>query len=372
MGDYRDEREAALRRTEALAQENARLQAELDAARHGRASPATARVPRVLAFALVMLVLMGAGVGFLTASRRVVDAPGAPSLALRGRWSPPSPIAPVPWRAAARAGGGTWVVGDRGSIRFRGEVATAWSPVPSGTDADLYAITSTIDPLVVVGARGTALRFDPAQRRWVAESTGSTADLRAITYASGELIAVGDRGTVLRRRDDGGWAALASPTTADLYGVAAAERGFVAVGRGGTILSGSADALTLQASPVTATLRAIAPWNGTLLAVGDGGVMVSTSAMSPWTVVRSDITDDLFVVAATEIPFEERRPDYASSGSTFGFLAAGAGGAVVVDRLGSVEGWRPVRAGGGAIRAMTSEPWTFFTDDGNTIGFSPR
>jgi hypothetical protein len=31
-----------------------------------------------------------------------------------------------------------------------------------------------------------------------------------------------------------------------------------------------------------------------------------------------------------------------------------------------------VRAGGGAIRAMTSEPWSFFADDGTTFGFAPR
>jgi len=45
---------------------------------------------------------------------------------------------------------------------------------------------------------------------------------------------------------------------------------------------------------------------------------------------------------------------------------------VLVDRLGSVEGWRPVRAGGGAIRAMTSEPWSFFTEEGNVLAFAPR
>lgn len=375
MGDYRDEREAALQRAEALAQQNAQLQTELDSLRQGRASPATTAAPRLIIAAVATMVLIGAAVGFFTAARRPAVVTTAPSLALRGRWSPPSSIGQVALRAAVRAGGGTWVVGDRGSIFFRAESATAWAPVPSGTEADLYAITSG-DPLVVVGARGTALRFDPAQRRWVPESTGSTAELHAVASRQSTLIAVGSGGTVLRRASDGVWSSVVSNTAADLHGVTVStpDGSVVAVGAGGTIVGGAFESaeLTRQASPVSATLRAIAAWNNTLLAVGDGGAMVSTSAMSPWTLVRSTTAEDLLVVAVTEIPYEENRPGYSSSGSTFGFLAAGARGSVLVDRLGSVEGWRPVRAGGGAIRAMTSEPWSFFTEEGNVIAFAPR
>lgn len=53
--------------------------------------------------------------------------------------------------------------------------------------------------------------------------------------------------------------------------------------------------------------------------------MVSTSQVSPWMVVRSSTADDLFVVAAMEIPYEERRPGFSSTGSVYGFVAAGAG-----------------------------------------------
>ena len=375
MGDYRDEREAALQRAEVLAEQNAKLQGEVDALRQGRGSPATARAPRGLVVGLALVVVLGAGVGFFTAVRSAPEVTAASSLELRGRWSPPSPIAPVAWRAAVRAGGGTWVVGARGSIVFRGESATAWAPVPSGTDADLHAISAG-EPLVAVGARGTALRFDPAQRRWVPEATGTTADLHAIASHHAVLFAVGDHGTVLRRGADGAWSTVDSPTAADLHGVtiSATDNTLVAVGNAGTILGGTVDASTLtrQASPVTATLRAVAAWNTTLLAVGDGGVMIATSAMSPWTVVRSNTTADLFVVAPTEIPYEERRPQFSGAGSTFGFVAAGADGTVLVDRLGSVEGWRSVRGGGGAIRALTSEPWSFFTAEGNVIAFAPR
>ena len=375
MGDYRDEREAALQRAEVLSQQNAQLQTELDALRQGRASPATTRAPRLIIAAVAMVVLMGAGIGFFTAVRRPTMATAASTLELRGRWSPPSPIAHVALRAAVRAGGGTWAVGDRGSIFFRSDSATTWAPVPSGTEADLHGITSG-DPLVVVGDRGTALRFDPAQRRWVAESTGSSANLHAVASRQSTLIAVGSGGTVLRRASDGVWSTVLSNTAADLYGVTVStpDGSVVAVGSGGTIVGGAFESaeLTRQASPIHTTLRAIAAWNNTLLAVGDGGAMVSTSEMSPWTVVPSASTTDLFVVASTEIPYDERRPGFMSSGSTFGFLAAGAGGTVLVDRLGSVEGWRSVRGGGGAIRAMTSEPWSLFTDEGNVIAFTPR
>ena len=380
MGDYRDEREAALQRAEVLSQQNAQLQTELDAMRRGRSSPATTRLPLLVGIAVGAMVLAGATAGFLTMARRPEVATRASSLELRGAWSPPASIARVGLRAAARAGGGTWVVGDRGAIFFRGESATSWAAVPSGTDADLHAITSG-DPLVVVGARGTALRFDPAERRWVPEATGTTAGLNAVTTrrfgsAGPTVTAVGDGGVMLVRQPDGTWSPVVSPTGADLYGITSSASDFtlVAVGARGVIvgLPSSGGSLSVQASPVTTTLRAIASWNNTLLAVGDGGVMVSTSAMAPWTVVRSGTAGDLFTVAATEIPYEQRSPDSVGSGSIFGFVAAGAGGSVLVDRLGSVEGWRSVRAGGGAIRAMTSEPWSFFADDGTTFGFAPR
>lgn len=78
------------------------------------------------------------------------------------------------------------------------------------------------------------------------------------------------------------------------------------------------------------------------------------------------------MVGAVEIPYEERRANFVSSGSGTGFVAAGAGGAVLVERFGSTVGWRPVRAGGGAVRAMVSDPWTFFTDDGTSIEFDGR
>jgi hypothetical protein len=390
MGEYRDEREAALQRAEALAQENARLQAEVDALRGGRvpraATPATRRTPRVVGVALGAMVVAGSVAGFMTAVRRAPDA-AASSLELRGTWSPPSPIAHARLRASVRAGGGTWVVGDRGTILFRPDHADEWTSVPSGTDADLYAI-ATRETLVVVGARGTALRFDLAERRWVTEATGSTADLYAITSAGGAtLFAVGARGVIIHRGADGLWHAPApGADRADLYGVALAGDRIVAVGAGGTVVNvpgvgvasrygawnGGGWRASEQASPVRTTLRAVASWNGTLLAVGDGGVMITATENSPWTLVRSNTTEDLFAVAATEIPYDERRPSYGGSGSVYGFVAAGAHGTVMVDRLGSTQGWRPVRAGGGAIRAVTSEPWSFFTDDGTLIGFTPR
>jgi hypothetical protein len=375
MGEYRDEREAALQRAEALAQENARLQAELDAVRGGRAPrAATRRTPAVVGAALGALVVAGAATGFLTTARRATSMSTESSLALRGQWSPPAPIAHAALRASVRAGGGTWAVGDRGTIVFRPEGAAAWSAVPSGTEADLYAIAASV-PLVVVGAHGTALRFDLAERRWVSETTGVTSDLYAVSFAvGGSLVAVGARGAIMSRDAQGLWQGWEGADRADLYGVALSGDRIVAVGAHGAVLNllGVGRRVSEQASPVRATLRAVASWNGTLLAVGDGGVMITATENSPWTLVRANTTEDLFAVAATEIPYEERRPGFSSSGATYGFVAAGARGTVMVDRLGSVEGWRPVRAGGGDIRAMTSEPWSFFTDDGTVIAFAAR
>lgn len=382
MGDYRDEREAALKRAENLAQENAQLHSELDALRGNNTSArstgggrATTRMPWVLAVAIGTLVLAGAGAGFFLAVRPMPPPASANVLQLRGHWSPPAPVAQVPLRGAVRSGSGTWAVGDRGTTLFRTEPQGPWTPIPSGTGANLRAIVGGAY-LIAVGDRGTALRFDADQRRWIAEDTHTTADLRAVTVSNGVLFAAGSGGTVLKRDITGAWTAIASGVTVDLHGIVASPTDYTitAVGDGGTIVSGpsSATALHSQASPTTANLRAVSAWNGNLLAVGDRGVMVATSDRSPWVVVNSGQTADLFVVGAVEIPYEERRENFSGSGSSTGFIAAGAGGAVLVERLGSTAGWRPVRAGGAAVRAMVADPWTFFTDDGTAIEFDGR
>lgn len=382
MGEYRDEREAALHRAEALAQENARLQTELDAARGGRpTSAATRRTPVVVGAALGAMVFAGAVAGFMASVRRA-PVVAVSALELRGTWSPPSPVAPVSLRASVRAGGGTWAVGDRGTIMFRPEGAREWTAVPSGTEADLYAINQQ---LTAVGANGTILQYDADARRWNVAASPTREHLYAVSDRTNyrESMIVGAHATVLvYSASERAWTSEESrvpdDVTADLFDVAVGVDGRpVIVGAEGTILTHRQNTSMLpmyarQASPTTATLRAVAVWNNTLLAVGDGGVMISATENSPWTLVRANTTENLYAVAATEIPYEERRPESSGSGSTFGFVAAGAHGTVMVDRLGSTEGWRSVRAGGGAIRTMTSEPWNFFTDDGAVIAFAAR
>ncbi len=382
MGDYRDEREAALKRAENLAQENAQLHRELDALRGGNTSAyvakpvrATSRVPMVIALALGAVVVMGAVSGFFFAVRSGGVAPQAETLTLRGEWSPPAVVATGALRGAVRAGAGTWAVGDRGTIMYRSESSGPWTGISSGTDVNLRAIASSV-ALIAVGDRGVALQFATSERRWFTEPTGVTSDLHAI-YASGEEIFVaGSGGTVLRRDRSGVWTRFTSGFSDDLYGIVVSPTSHVvtAVGANGMILSGAASGsvLTRQASAVATTLRAVAEWNGSLLAVGDGGMIVATSDRSPWVVVDSGIASDLFVVGTAEISYEERRANFSSSGSGTGFVAAGAGGTVLVERLGSTVGWRSVRSGGAAIRAMTADPWTFFTEGGTSIEFTAR
>ncbi len=385
MGDYRDEKQAALQRAEALAQENVRLQAELAALKQGKkpapARPTPSRGPRTAALLVgaTTMVAAGMGAGFWTLTRRpAVDMQSSQSL--RGAWTAPAPIARMVLRAAARAEGGTWVVGNAGAIYFQAAGTTVWTAVPSGTQADLHGITAG-PPLMVVGARGTVLRFEPTERRWIAETTHSTEDLYAVAvrrFGAGRasVVAVGADGTMLMRMPEGTWMPALHPTRSTLYGVTSAEGDFslVAVGAGGVIVGvpSGGEPLRVQASPVTTTLRAVASHSGTVLAVGDGGVMVTTSAMAPWTVVPSGSTDDLFAVLATLIPFDERGPGSVSSGAPMGFLAAGARGTVLVERLGSSLGWRSVRSGGADIRAVTDDPWGFFAADGTAFGFSTR
>ncbi len=383
MGDYRDEREAALKRAENLAQENAQLHRELDALRGGDTSApavkpraqATTRVPWVVAGAIGAIVLLGGAMGFFYAVRVSAPAPQADVLTLRGEWSPPAVVGHGPLRGAVRSGGGTWAVGQGGTIMYRSEGRGPWTAIPSGTDANLHAIVAGAS-LIAVGDRGVALRFDATERRWTMENTGVTTNLYAICASGEVLFAAGSGGTVLRRNRDGVWTQLSTSISTDLHGIVVSPTSYTvtAVGAGGVIVSGatSGNALRQQASPVTTTLRSVAEWNGNLLAVGDRATIIATSDRSPWVVVDSGVASDLFVVGTAEIPYEERRANFSGSGSSTGFVAAGAGGTVLVERLGPTLGWRSVRAGGAAIRAMTADPWTFFTEGGTSIEFSAR
>lgn len=380
MGEFRNDREAAHLRVEALEQENRRLREALS---EKGSAPAPAGPPARAPRSRQMLVVLGAvagvcvasgAVGFLMVSRPRPALDDAPTLRFAGTFATESVGSGGTLRAVTVTEGASWVVGDGGATYFRDGRSGAWQRVPSGTTADLHGIAAG-GALVAVGARGTILLFDTASRSWRAEASGTTEDLHAIVAADGGAhVVVGARGTILvrERRIGGapGWQVVASGTVANLRAAARSAYGgdtIIAVGDGGTILAGSVRGpWTRQVSPTGADLRGVAASSGEYVAVGAGGVVVRTAGTAPWSLIDAGTRRDLHAVAAWNVPYEERGPSFFSSGTQSAFVAVGDGGQVLASRLGSREGWRALREGGPALRAMAGDEGAVLVGDGGT------
>ncbi len=149
--------------------------------------------------------------------------PGAPGLV----WTARTGV-----HRAVTYGGGLFVaVGDNGSIRTSPDGAD-WTPRPSGTNNDLYAVVHGNGRFVAVGFGRTLTSADGVS--W-SEGDGY-ANLYAVTYANNLFVAVGqnecclDRLTLLLTSPDGSnWQSHASEL-GGLYDVVHANGLFMAVG----------------------------------------------------------------------------------------------------------------------------------------------
>lgn len=150
------------------------------------------------------------------------------------------------------------VVGDEGTI-LRGDlVGEMWTPVESGTTADLHAVAvRSGGEWLVVGESGLILKSTDDGATWTPRESGTTATLRALDGVASALryVVVGDEGTILETKDFGEtWCRHDAGTTADLYAVAAPLREvwFVA-GEGGLMLrsttEGGQDCVAVASEP---------------------------------------------------------------------------------------------------------------------------
>lgn len=80
----------------------------------------------------------------------------------------------------------------------------SWSPVSSGTMANLWGVCYGGGQFVAVGEQGTILT-SPDGKTWTARTSGTSAWLTAVTYAMGHYVAVGDAGAVLTSLDGVAW-----------------------------------------------------------------------------------------------------------------------------------------------------------------------
>ena len=115
------------------------------------------------------------------------------------------------------------VVGARGRALRSDDGGWELEPIDLGTEADLHAVrvAASGDTMLAAGERGTIVRWRSAQEATITEWLPPTRTLRAMhVSADGQGIAVGDGGAALETIDFGrSWEPLSLDTAADLFGV---------------------------------------------------------------------------------------------------------------------------------------------------------
>lgn len=156
----------------------------------------------------------------------------------------------------------------------------AWIDRMSGATAALRAAEST-SVLMAFGDDGTMLQAETiVGENWTPVASGTTADLNAVAVqGTSNWLVVGEGGLVLKSTDNGQtWTPRASGTTATLYALdGLSGTRYLAVGEGGTLLETRdfGETWCAHALPTTATLRTVAvPLPDQWFVAGDGGVML--------------------------------------------------------------------------------------------------
>jgi hypothetical protein len=175
-----------------------------------------------------------------------------------------------------------------------------WTLRNSGTDNDLYDITSDGTQLLAVGSSGDSVLRSTDGLTWTTESAGPNAYLRAVVWDGSQFIAAGFdfegsasefRGSLHTSTDGSSWT-LRQRVGPDLNDIATSGSVHVAVGDDGMIWR-STDAITWSPVPsgTTIDLKGVSYGDGTFVAVGSGSpgnsggtvVVLTSSDGSSWT-----------------------------------------------------------------------------------------
>jgi photosystem II stability/assembly factor-like uncharacterized protein len=207
-----------------------------------------------------------------------------------------------------------YTVGSGGLILKTTDAGVTWTPQPSGTTRNLFAVSfdGTSTHGCIVGAGGRIL-FTTDGTTWTRASVVPTSndlngvDTTPIPTDSGLVdqdYAVGERGTILTSSDCNTWTLQVSGTSRNLNAVSTCRCGSGdawAVGDKGTILvtTDGGATWTPQVSGTTATLEGVSfsdSYDG--WAVGKGGIILATTdGGTTWTQQVSGTTSSLDSVA---------------------------------------------------------------------------
>jgi len=196
------------------------------------------------------------------------------------------------------SGAGTALAVGEGGAIFRHKLDDAkWGKMDAPAKGTLRAVAQQVDDAIAVGDGGAIVEMEGDV--WKSVASGTTRDLRAVVYTSYGAVAVGDGGTIVRRlAPHMAWQVESSGTGNDLLGACSGLRDVWIVGGAGTVVSRVGDAWKVHASLGAAALRAVACDDHAAIAVGDGGAMFQRLDDVGWHATPSNVTADLFAVAA--------------------------------------------------------------------------
>lgn len=256
-------------------------------------------------------------------------------------------------------------------------------------------------PFVLVGDRGTILRYTAGATRAVSANNDRLEDLTGVAYGDGRYAAVGKRGVVWSRTDgtngalyrfffdEGAWDARGSGITNDLSGIAYGKSRFVAVG--GSYSNGTSHATILTSrdaitwSPSMRLPALTDPETGkkaypagivfggdrfVVLAQGEAGAAMVSTDGSKWDTVFSPVLNGMrgigygngkFIAVGTGIAMSDdgftwtldesvnNATLYSATGGNGTFIAVGEGGTSVLVKTNGQPDWTNVKLRGAPV-----------------------
>jgi len=179
---------------------------------------------------------------------------------------------PVTLNGVALGGGSIYVCGKGGTLMVASQEDGEFSPILSGTPADINACTWGGDgSLWLAGAFGTLIRL-PAGTDAESITSNVGGSLNAMASTSDGVVIAGDNGVVLHATEaDVTQLKLGEGIVAGgigLYGISHHEGLTYAVGWKGSVLSTDSDVLEAELAPTSAVLEAV--WNDGQRAIASG------------------------------------------------------------------------------------------------------
>lgn len=236
--------------------------------------------------------------------------------------------------------------------------AQSWTPLTSGTSADLLAFGKVSYTPRVVGRGGFHATLDPSHTSWTSVPPGTSSDLYSVVETTQGQVWVGGTVGTARVFTGGSWQSRNVPDNTQTYVLFSNASGTAfAAGSAGALYYSGDIGLTWSplASGTTRRLRdGVMDWPYGWV-VGDHGTILTTTNITTWSPVASGTTADLYSIVRV---------------ATSVYLAVGAGGTILrcTEPYGTV--WAPVASGTTAtLRSVTAYGGSlaFAVGDGGTV-----